>query len=147
VEDERGHPVAHNPDPFKTEPPLFRSRRRQQRSQLHGDAHTLPLLEEPLLHDRLQEQSRIDKLGPCLRRLFDASLADELQVLSKTVIHHYLGCQEGIFPLCPCERKIPQLDFHPGAFGHRGIGGDKGPVSPCRGNKEHDAYEHEEPMG
>src|SRR5262249_36712566 len=107
VEGERGHPVAHNPGPCKTKPPLFRSRRRQQRSQLHGNAHPLLLLEDALPQDRLQEQGGIDKLGPCIWRLLDASFADELQVLSKTVIHHYLGYQEGILPLCPCERKIP----------------------------------------
>ena len=83
---ERGYPVAHNPDPFKTEPPLSRSRRRQQRSHLYCDAHTLLLLEDALLHDRLQEQAWIDKLGPCIRRLLDASLTDELEVLRETVI-------------------------------------------------------------
>src|SRR5262245_36100651 len=143
MEGERRHPEAHNAYAFKAEPLLTRHSRGQQQPHLHGHTHTRLLLENTLPQDRLQGQGRGNELQPSLRPLLALELTDEFQGLRQTVVDHHLRNHEGSLSLGVYERQIPQLDFHPGALGHRGIGSDKWPVPPRRGGQQTQEHEHE----
>src|SRR5215831_3569001 len=143
MEGERGHPEAHNADALKAKPLLARHGRGQQQPQLYGHTHPRLLLEDALPQDRLQGQSRVNELQPSLRPLLALKLTDEFHGLRQTVVEDHLRNHEGLLALGAYERQIPQLDFHPGALDHRGIGRDKWPVPPRRGGQESQEHQHE----